>query len=476
MKYSPFPLTVLACAVAAFQTPATFSASSESDENLKPSAELGHRANQPSENPSVSADGRYVAFQSAATNLDPRDENDRLDIFVRDTVAGTTELISMTPDGAPGNDYSVHPTISDDGRYVAFHSQATDLVPDDNNNAIDVFVHDREKSVTALASVSSDGVQGNNISIEPQISGNGQFVAFVSAANNLISGDANGNRDIFVRDLKENSTEAVSKNAEGALGTHKSVKPSISSDGRFVTFESPSENLVPIDDNKSNEHEWNYPDIFVHDRKTGKTEIVTLNIEGQPANNMSVNSAISGDGRHVAFQSRSNDLTKGYPQDNYSELYTRGRPATRTDIYVHDRKTGKTSLVSAAPGGEPGDRFSFEPAITGDGKKVIFSSGAQNLMKARTSDVNVFVRNIKERGTDVASAFEEQKLAGTNCLHAAVSKDGSTVVFQCNYGRADKFRSDIYVRKLGSKETQIASVSSGASPTEDYWVTLPGGN
>lgn len=195
---------------------------------------------------SISADGRFVAFDSAS-QLAVGDTNGAVDVFVHDRLTGETELVSVDSAGTQGN--GNRPKISADGRFVAFESFASNLVAGDTNGDWDVFVHDRLTGVTERVSVDSAGNQGNNFSFRPSISADGRFVAFDSRANNLATGDTNGRDDVFVRDRQNGVTELVSANLSGTLGNNFSVRPSISADGRFVAFDSLSSNLVAGDTN-----------------------------------------------------------------------------------------------------------------------------------------------------------------------------------------------------------------------------------
>lgn len=196
----------------------------------------GIQGNGFSELPSISQNGRYVAFSSWATNLVPGDTNGEKDIFVHDRDTGVTERVSVNSDAIQGNSDSDVPSISQDGRYVAFQSWANNLVPGDTNGAIDVFVHDRNTGETERVSVGSAGAQGNNHFGGASISQDGQFVAFSSRANNLVPGDTNNTRDVFVHDRDSGQTERVSVDSTGIQGNFISGDPSISQHGRYVAF------------------------------------------------------------------------------------------------------------------------------------------------------------------------------------------------------------------------------------------------
>ena len=212
---------------------------------------------------SISPDGRFVAFESPASNLVPGDTNSSLDIFVRDTLTNTTTRVSVDSAGNQGLGHSASPSISADGRFVAFYSDATNLVPGDTNNAKDIFVRDTLTNTTSRVSVDSAGNQANEDSENGSISADGRFVAFDSFATNLVPGDNTNNaNDIFVRDTLTNTTTRVSVDSAGNQGNSGSYSASISADGRRVAFDSYSSNLVPGDTN-------NTLDLFVSD--TGNT-------------------------------------------------------------------------------------------------------------------------------------------------------------------------------------------------------------
>ena len=227
----------------------------------------GAQANLSSSDPSISADGRYIAFDSAATNLFPNDLDDATDIFVHDTVTGTTSLVSL---------FGFSPTISADGRYVAFASGAA-LLPEDTNDDYDVFVRDTVAGTTSRVSVDSRGAQATGASDEPTISGDGRYIAYNSDASNLVAGDTNGAYDVFVRDTVAETTSRVSVDSSGAQATFGGDTPAISADGRYVAFTSRASNLVAGDTNGTY-------DVFVHDSVMGTTRRVSVDSTGVQAN------------------------------------------------------------------------------------------------------------------------------------------------------------------------------------------------
>ncbi|MEG4086499.1 calcium-binding protein [Microcoleus sp. POL10_C6] len=337
----------------------------------------GNQGNGFSFSSSVSADGRFVAFESGATNLVPGDTNNANDIFVRDLLTNTTTNVSVDSAGNQGNSRSASPSISADGRFVAFFSYATNLVPGDTNNSGDIFVRDLLMNTTTRVSVDSAGNQGNKYSGEPSISANGRFVAFRSEATNLVPGDTNNNTDIFVRDLLTNTTTRVSVGSAGNQGNNGFGEPSISADGRLVAFSSNATNLVPGDTN--NRH-----DIFVRDTLANTTTRVSVDSAGNQANDSSVFSpSVSANGRFVAFSSNASNLVPGDSNNSH-------------DIFVRDLLTNTTTRVSVDSAGNQGNNGSFEPSISADGQRVAFSSEASNLVPGDTnftfnSRLDVFV-------------------------------------------------------------------------------------
>jgi Tol biopolymer transport system component len=325
--------------------------------------------------PRISADGRYVAFLSGATNLAAGDTNGFPDVFVHDTQSGVTTRVSGGSAGAPANGACYAPSISDDGRYVAFHSAATNLVVGDTNNSWDVFVHDRHSGITTRASVNSSGAQGSSHSAAPSLSGDGRFVAFHSNASNLIAGDTNGAWDIFVRDLQSGAVERVSRDSAGAAGNGNCADASISADGRYVAFHSAATNLVANDNNARD-------DAFVHDRTTGVTRRVSVSTAGVESSGACKSVRMSGNGRSVVFLSQADNLD-GF--DFNAEW----------DVYQHDLVLGTTAVISLpAMGGVPGDT-SAAPSSSFDGLRVAFSSYRPDLVPVDLNNTaDIFVRTL----------------------------------------------------------------------------------
>lgn len=329
----------------------------------------GGTPNSSSGSPDISANGRYVAFVSTASDLVEGDDNGTVDVFVRDLVTGENELVSLNRNGEPGNRYSVSPKISSSGRYVAFDSKATNLSRfPDTNRKTDVFVHDRKAGTTNRVSVSSKGRQGDGNSYVAGVSDDGSRVAFVSFADNLVPGDTNEVGDAFVydRDTKKLVRTSVSSKEketfEGGIATD------LSADGRYAVFYSMGEDLVRGDTNESS-------DVFIRDLRKGTTIRVSVANDESQANNYSHNEAqISADGCLVTFDSGASNLVDGDANNH-------------NDVFVRDRCHGTTRRLSATPDGTEANADSARPRISADGSHVAFTSEATNLDGPDTNEV-----------------------------------------------------------------------------------------
>jgi Tol biopolymer transport system component len=323
----------------------------------------------------LSADGRFVAFESIASNLVPGDTNGR-EVFLRDRLNGTTERIALDPLGGQANEQSLRPSLSVDVRFVAFESSASNLVSGDTNGVRDVFVRDRLSGTTERVSVAAGGWEANGDSYTARISADGRYVAFESTASNLVTGDTNAREDVFVHDRQTSATELISCSSGGALGNGHSAWPCISADGRFVGFTSDASNFASGDTN-------NARDVFVRDRLSGTTTLVSLSLSGVPGNHPSQEIWLTADGGLAAFKSTATDLIPGSPT-----VY-----APR--IFVRDLQTGTTELVSRATDGSiPNGGSCDVPCLTPDGRYVAFRSNATSLVPGDTNDrFDVFVRD-----------------------------------------------------------------------------------
>ncbi|MBI5951341.1 MAG: PD40 domain-containing protein [Chloroflexi bacterium] len=377
----------------------------------------GSEGNSYSVQPSISADGRYVVFNSNASNLVDGDTNGVRDIFVYDRATGITTRVSVDSSGLQGNGDSSHPSSSFDGRYVAFDSLSSNLVSGDTNGERDVFVHDRATGVTTRVSVDSSGVQGQgnitDYSASPSISSDGRYVAFTSGDNNLVVWDTNG-WDTFMHDRVTGITTRVSVDSSGAQQTGGgSDLPSTPSISSDGRYVAFVSTASNLVANDTN----GWHDVFVHDRATGITTRVSVDSSGIQGNDRSIFSSISSDGRYVAFQSEADNLvandTNGWQ-----------------DVFVHDRTTGITTRVSVDSFGAQARGWQGPPSISSDGRYVAFQSDASNLVAGDTNGWrDVFVHS---RVTGVTTRVSVNSLGkqgnGPSSSHS-ISSDGRYVAF-----------------------------------------------
>ncbi len=383
----------------------------------------------------ISANGRFVVFASAAENLVAEDGNDKSDVFVHDLKKGKTTLISHDPIGLDGNNQSSHAVVSKNGRFIAFNSDASNLVANDTKGFVDVFVHDRKTGTTERVSLDSAGNEVDGNSIFASISANGRFVAFESSAPNLVADDTNGKVDVFVRDRLTGTTTRVSVASGGVQIVKGGFDCAISGNGRFVAFVSGDAEIVPNDENSAN-------DVFVHDRETGDTSLVTVNALGATGDESSRSPSLSFDGRFIAFGSGSTDLVPG------------GAGNDDEDVFVRDMVEGTTECVSVSSGGILGDQDSALPDISANGRFVVFQSLAQTLVTGDTLGVrDVFLHDRKKHVTTRVSKGRNGAEASASSTVPQVSKNGKVVTFSSDannlvVGDGNAFR-DAFVFRRG---------------------------
>lgn len=351
---------------------------------------------------------------------------------------GDTTRVSVSSSGVQGNAMSRWPEISGDGNYVAFISDATTLVPNDTNGTTDVFVHNRQTGVTERVSLAGDGSQANNWSeSDLAISRDGRYVAFASLASNLIPVDTNNVMDVFVHDRHGGQTLRASL----ASGWVEVTAPewadygalSLSNDGRFIVFTSDVSTLVSGDTNEAH-------DIFVHDMQIGTTRRVSVSSTGEQGNGGSYSSDISGDGQWVVFRS---DATNLVPND------TNGR----TDIFLHNLLTGETTRLSVSASGEQADKGSNDPTISNNGRYVAFRSAAENLLPGYEIYEHVYVRDLQTGEIKRASVWSDGYPMVGWAEAPTISDDGRYVAFEFD-DRGDSMPIRwIYVRDLVTSQT-----------------------
>lgn len=449
--------------------------------------------------PGIAADGRFITFASTAGNLVPDDTYATSDIFLRDRQAGNLDSVSLGSSGAPAVTYAQcsAPTVSANGRTVAFLSNAVNLVPGDANGVIDAFVYDHDTRTLQRASVSGTGTEGHGETTAASISPDGRFVAFVSLADDLVSGDTNNSPDVFLRDLALGTTDRVNVTSAGGqapsgVGLLLRPVPAVSPGGRFVAFVSRA-GLLPGDTGTTAQ-------LYLRDRQFSSTEPVSVAAAGgMPDGDVDAVSRvqITPDGRYVAFNSRATNLVASDPNGNRIDTFVRDRvqgttqrigpPAdqafdvgpwisisddgqyvaydTFTSVFVNNRATGANELISVTTGGTATAHNSLRPRISADGRYVAFETVAPNLL---TDDTNartdVFVRDRLNSTTDRASVLTGGGQAeGGDSREAAISDAGVAVAYTST-------ATNLTADELGGTENVFLTFPSG-DPGAAYSVT-----
>lgn len=395
----------------------------------------GNEGDSWSAGPAISADGRFVAFHSSASNLVAGDTNGTDDVFLFDRSSDTTTRLSVAGDGTQGDGSSYFPSISADGRFVTYFSAASNLVPGDTNGAFDVFVLDRDSSTTTRASVADGGVQANAGSYGPAISADGRFVTYNSDATNLVAGDSNSARDVFLFDSVAATTTRVSVADGGAQANGSSFEPTISGDGRFVAYRSEASNLVAADTNAAD-------DVFLYDRIATATTRVSVAVGGTQANGGSARPAFSHSGRFLVFDSVASNLVVGDTN-------------AASDVFMVDRDAATLSRVSVASDGTQGELGSDTAAVSADGDLIVFRSDASSLVATDTNGVaDVFVVERISAATKRVSTATSAAQANGGSDDPALSADGRFVAFRSeasNLVAADtNGADDVFVRDRGA--------------------------
>lgn len=445
---------------------------------------------------STSADGRYIAYSSKANNLVPSDLNTVEDVFVYDKVTSVTQRISVTTAGVEGDGASDYPQMSADGRYVVFESTSTNLVPGDTNNHSDVFIRDLQSNTTTLVSNAFGGGFADGDALSPFISPDGNKVAFSSLATNMIASDTNSVQDIFIKDLTSGITTRVSVSTGGTEVTGYSSNPVLSYDGRYVVFASVDDNIAPGDNNSGVGHPGNR-DTFWHDTQTGETRRVSVSTAGVGANQGAYDPAISWDGMIVAFESNATNLVAGdvnsewdvYVRDMNNlttekvDLNDRGAPmttfgysyydnymsydgryitfeagdadavtgftATSYEILVRDRVASTTRIASMTSDCLPDGGWGS--GISADGQYVHFISWGTNLVTPDTNgiDDNFLVKVLDALPVTISSLGPSNKVDGS-------SSTDSSPTLSFNFSFPAKY------------QIQIDDTSDFSSPVVDY--------
>ncbi|WP_148615361.1 TolB family protein [Nocardioides rubriscoriae] len=326
----------------------------------------------------VSEGGRYVVFQSTATDLVPGPAGSATQVYRFDRSTGAVVRVSATPAGAPGNGSSVDVAISDDGRWVVFTSAATDLGGDSDADD-DVYLWDASTRRSRLVSVTPGGLDGNGPSMLPAVSRDGRFVSFSSDASDLVSGDTNAQTDVFVRDVTGRKTVLVSHAPGGGPADGPSYTSSVSDDGTRVAFDSRATDLT------RGGAPTRY-DVFLWTRGARAVRLLTPRI-GSGDDLDAYEPSLSGDGRWVAFPSDSTRLVRGD---------TNGV----TDVFVASTANGFLARVSVSATGREVHQGGGSNAagVSRDGRRVVFASSSVDVVPGDTAgNTDVFVTDVRAR-------------------------------------------------------------------------------
>lgn len=395
-------------------------------------------ANLPCDGPACSPDGRFVIFDTRASNL-AAPTSDLLQVMIRDLATGKLELISMTG-GIPGSSHSQGGSMSADSRLVAFASSAENLVGGGNPGDYDIVVHDRLTRINQLISVGVGGVPANGKSLGPAISADGRYVVFVSTASNLVPNDNNGTEDVFRFDRVTHTTMRVNLTADGQEPVAPSFwypiyLPTISADGRYVAFSS-RQLLAPV------KTSVNANDAFVKDMLTGAVVCASMAASGlTTGNGESLAQDLTPDGRFLVFESTATNL---HPTDN-NNYY---------DVYVRDLLLGTTDIASVRSDGSLGNQNCDHARISADARFVVFSSGTPDLAAPFESelDYDIFVRDRQNGTTERVALNESGNLPDAPSNFGDIADDGMNVTFASAATNLD------------------ASVDAGANPQQQTFV------
>lgn len=393
----------------------------------------------------ASDDGRLIVFASPTSNWFAGDaQNGPQDLFAYDRVTGTTVLVSASPTGLPGdNDSScaVPNAISSDRRWVVFSSYATNLLPPDPVPGVEVFLRDLQTGTTQRVSTTAAGQSANGPSSSASISADGTRVAFWSLATNLVAGDTNGARDVFVKTLTTGAVVRASVSSFGVQASAFSDHPVLSRDGRWIAFTSWADNLVPADTN-------GLADVFLHDVQTGTTTRISTGSGGVEADAEAGAPTISGDGTRIAWDSAATNLVLGD---------TNGK----SDVFLHDTTSGLTTRVSVGAFGTEGNGNSLGAVLSADGRFVGFTSTSTNFVPDANSNADAFRHDTLTGALELLGVASTGIQGNVDSSLSDLSVDGSVAVLVSNSSNLiagdSNSGSDIFVRDLTSTYPPITA-------------------
>lgn len=422
------------------------------------SAPANAQGTDDSSDPSISANGRYAAFASAASNLAAGDTNGVRDVFVRDRQTDTTTRVSVSTGGTQGNNDSFEPEISADGSAVVFTSRGSNLVAGDTNGVADVFAHDMITGTTSRVDRTFSGGETNFASLAPAVSGDGRYVAYSSSANNIFPGDSNAGADILVFDRTTSTTQlaSISTSSSPSGFGEENNNPAISGNGRYVAFESGSSTFDPADTNGKR-------DIYLRDLVSSTTTRISRPTGGGLADGNSFNAKVSGNSGWVVYSSDATNLVAGDTNN-------------ARDAFITSTSTLATDLVSKSTGGAIGNGASDAPSVNTDGTYVTYDSAASNLVSGDTNNVaDIFVVNRATATTTRESLSNDGLQSTTASSKPDLTGDGQNVIFQSfasDLVAGDtNNHSDVFVHQLGIADHQppVVTGTPDRPPNADGW-------
>lgn len=441
-------LAALVILFAAFvETPSALAVSG--DLTLVSTSDAGTKGDRLSIRASLSADGTKVAFESAATNLDPADTDVLQDVYVKDLLTGEITLASTADDGTKGNLDSERASLSADGTKVAFASFASNLDPADTDSFQDIYVKDLQSGDITLVSTADDGTKGIDSSgfrAPPSLSADGTKVAFDSSATNLDPADTDTVQDVYVKDIQSGDITLVSSSDTGAKGNDSSFEAVLSADLTKVAFRSRATNLDPADADVLD-------DVYVKDLFNGDITLASTSDDGTKGNDTSISASLSADGTKVAFRSRATNLD---PAD----------ADTLEDIYVKDLSTGDITLASTSDTGIKGNLGSELPSLSEDGTKVAFQSFARTLDPGDDTDLveDLYVKDLSTGDITLASTSDTGTKGNDTSVRAALSADGTKVAFDSHATNLDPGDTDgledVYLKELGGASVECTIIGT----------------
>lgn len=391
--------------------------------------------------PALSADGRFLVFDSEATNLCARDTHLSLDVYLFDCVTREITLVSATPEGTAGNGPSLHASISSDGSLIVFASDATDLVPGAASRHTELYLYRRGEDLVRRVPIAGAGRAPDGESRNPRISADGRFIVFDSIAANLVEGDTNGAYDVFVHEIASGRTQRVSVGTGGSECSVGGLEGSISGDGRLVAFTSLSPDAAPGDDNGQH-------DVFLHDRATGQTRLLSVGRSGGSASGPSGSPILSADGSIVLFTSAAPDLT--------ADELGFGR-----HLFFSDVRSGHTKCLTTAALGSPRPVDVHTPSVSSDGARVLFSAADQGLSERSLEErVAIFLLEAPDYVPSVLSVAPDGRLANQHSGYPCISLDGSVAAYSTrasNIAGATLSSATVCIVDLASREIAVVA-------------------